>query len=148
MIDLFLKILDLIFGGLVQIRKVRATMHKAYFTGTDPLVCAYFFNITNLSKREIEVTHVWMDCRGKCISADPHERPLPKRFKPDEVWETWIEFEKLPSWIHDNPIPHGRVRLSTGRIIKTRRKKNIPSKGSVPGGPLRPEYSNPQPSGN
>jgi len=77
--DLVLKILGLLFGRLDQIRKVRATMHKAYFVGTEPRAWAYFFNITNLSKREIEVTHVGMDCRGEYISADPHERPLPKR---------------------------------------------------------------------
>ena len=139
--DLILKILELIFGGLVQIRRVHAIMHKAYFVDTEPRIWAYFFKIANLSKGDIEVTHVGMDCGEDYIEAHPDERPLPKRLKPDEEWETWIEFDKLPNWIHDNPFPHGRVRLTTGRIIKTKRAKNIPPKGEVAGGLVRPEYS-------
>ncbi len=141
MIDFVLKILDRMFDPIIQARKVRATMHKACFTGTEPPVWAYFLTITNLSKRDIVVTHVGMDCRGKYIAAEPQERTLPIRLKPPEPWQTWIEFEKLPDWIHDNPYPHGRVKLSTGRVIKTKRAKNIPSKGEVAGGPVRPEYS-------
>lgn len=141
MIDFVLKILDWMFNQIIQARKVRATMHKSCFRGTEPPVWAYFLNITNLSKRDIVVTHVGMDCRGVYIPAEPQERDLPIRLKPDDPWETWIEFDKLPNWIHDNPYPHGRVRLSTGRVIKTKRAKNIPPKGEVPGGPVRPEYS-------
>lgn len=141
MIDFVLKILDRMFNKIIQARMVRATMHKACFTGTEPPVWAYFLTITNLSKRDIVVTHVGMDCRGKYIAAEPQERTLPIRIKPVDPWQTWIEFEKLPNWIHDNPYPHGRVRLSTGRVIKTKRAKNIPPKGEVPGGPVRPEYS-------
>ena len=141
MIDAVLKILDWIFKHIIQARKVRATMHKAYFIGTKPPVWAYFINITNLSKRDIVVTHVGMDCREEYIPAGPQERDLPIRLKPFDTWETWIEFDKLPNGIHDNPYPHGRVRLSTGRVIKTKRAKNIPPHGEVPGGPVRPEYS-------
>jgi len=130
---------------LGQGREVLATMHKAWFDGTEPLVHAYFFTIVNLSEREIEVTHVGMECGGEYIDASQPERPLPKRLKPQESWATWIELEKLPTWIHDDPIRHGRVRLSTGQVIKTKRAKNIPPRGSVPGGELRPEYSNPPP---
>lgn len=143
--DFLLIIIKWMGSQLLQVRRVHSTMHKASFTGTEPLVQAYFFTIANLSKQEIEVTHVWMKCRGEDIAADQSDRPLPKRLKPDESWATWIELEKLPEWIHDDPIRHGRIRLSTGKIIKTKRAKNIPSSGNVPGGPLRSEYSNPQP---
>ena len=141
MIDFFLKILDRMFNKIIQARMVRVTMHKACFCHTEPPVWAYFITITNLSKQDIVVTHVGMDCRGKYIAAEPQERTLPKRIKPVDPWQTWIEFEKLPKWIHDNPYPHGRVWLSTGRVIKTKKAKNIPAKGEVPGGPVRPEYS-------
>lgn len=140
-LDFLLKFLE----WLGQLRRISATMHKASFEGTEPLVKAYFFTITNLSKCEIEVTHVWMECRGEDIDADQPERPLPKRLKPDESWGTWIEFNKLPEWIHADPTHHGRVRLSTGKIIKTKQAKKIPSRGSVPGGSIRPEYANSHP---
>ena len=39
---------------------ILATMHRAYFDGTKPLVEAYFIRITNLSKQDIWVTNVGM----------------------------------------------------------------------------------------
>lgn len=114
-------------------RRVRVTVHKACFDDTE--VWAYFINVTNLSKdREIVITHVSFEC-DPTVHAVPPKRPLPKRLKPDEPWETWIELDKLPKSVEKDPFRLGRVRLSTGKVVKSVENKNVPSHGMVPGGP-------------
>ncbi len=129
-IKLFLNWLLTLFG---QRRNVRATVHLATFqTG---LVC-YFINVTNLSAtREVEITHVYFDTNPQSPVVNP-DRPLPKRLKPDESWETWIPIERLPGWVHAKPYQLARVRLSSGKIIKSEQNKNVPETGEVPGGPV------------
>jgi len=48
--------------------------------------------------------------------------PLPKRLKPDETWETWIEAHRLPTWVHKDPYNLVRARLSTGTVVESRKK--------------------------
>jgi hypothetical protein len=60
------------------------------------------------------------------------ERPLPKRPKPDEVWEAWIETSRIPC--NDKDAFSGfRVRLSTGKVLKSSQNCNVPAVGVVPG---------------
>lgn len=121
-------------AGAGNQRRVRLTVHRAFFTKSR-LEC-YFINITNLSfKRELEITHVWFDCVPQ-VHVTHQDRPLPKRLKIDETWETWIEVRKLPDWIHDEPFTLARARLSTGAVIKSIENKNVPGRGAVPGGPI------------
>jgi hypothetical protein len=61
------------------------------------------------------------------------ERPLPKRLKPDEIWETWIPLQNIPETFLDEGYHLGRIRLSTGKIIRSRKDKKVPSIGFVPG---------------
>jgi hypothetical protein len=63
------------------------------------------------------------------------DRPLPKRLKPDETWETWVDVGRVPD-VGDKVYKLGRARLSTGVVIKSRKNAAVPEQGSVPGGPV------------
>jgi hypothetical protein len=64
-----------------------------------------------------------------------HDRRLPKRLKPDEAWETWIEESRVPlAWRGQKAFTSGRVRLSTGRVIHSKENKDVPRFGEIPGG--------------
>ena len=113
-------------------RRVRFTVHRAFFISSG--IECFFLNVTNISpKKEIEITHVWFDNKPQ-IPVLNKDRPLPKRLKPDETWETWIKVAKIPEWILESPYDKARLRISTGRIIKSKKNKNVPETGSVPGG--------------
>ena len=128
--SLTLWLLDRLRGWQQGRRKVRVLVHPAVFRGD--LTPCYFVNVTNLSRdREVEVTHVWFDVDSPVHVLRP-ERPLPVRLRGDESWETWIEFAKL---VHaSNPETLARVRLSSGKIIKSRLNPDVPTEGFVPGG--------------
>jgi len=81
------------------------------------------------------VTHVWFAVDPE-VHANPPDRPLPKRLKPDETWETWVEANRLPSGLGERLFALGRARLSNGRIVKSRKNKSVPSQGAVPGDPI------------
>lgn len=115
-------------------KRVTFLVHHAYFAGTGKP--CYFLNITNRSReRDLEVTHVWFALEPE-VPAHPVDRPLPKRLRPDETWETWVEADRLPADLGENLFKLGRARLSTRRIVKSRKNKNVPSQGAVPGGPI------------
>ncbi len=136
MIAYFLK---MIFGWLWETfgnrRKLRLTVHQAYFIGsTEPY---FFVNLANLSQsREIEVTHVWFDYSPQIPVIQP-DRPLPKRLKPDESFETWIEAGAIPGRLWSEAFTLARARLSNGQILKSRKNDNVPEAGVVPGGPIQ-----------
>jgi hypothetical protein len=126
-------ILQRLWEVFVERRRATLLVHHAYF-GTG--AACYFLNLTNRSsKRDLEVTHVWFALEPE-IHAHPPDRPLPKRLKPDETWETWVEADRLPSGVGESLFKLGRARLSTGRIVKSKRNKDVPSQGAVPGGTI------------
>jgi hypothetical protein len=87
--------------------------------------------LTNLSEnREIEATHIWLESEPELHILNP-KRQLPKRLKPDESWETWIELERIPEPIRNNPYDLFRVRLTSGEIINSSQNKNVPRMGTV-----------------
>ena len=68
---------DVLFQGLwsalINHRRVRVTVHRAYFVN-HPHDWSYFINVTNLSReRGIEVTHVWLATtpEAHAVSPDP-----------------------------------------------------------------------------
>jgi hypothetical protein len=94
----------------------------------------YFVNVTNLSEdREVEITHVWFETEP-IVNVMRPDRPLPKRLKPDEPWETWISVDELPIKKDKQVYKLGRVRMSTGAIVKSQENRQVPSIGFVPGG--------------
>lgn len=124
-------------------RKLRVLIHRARFQ-TDSHEY-YFVNVTNLSNnREVEITHVWFETKPIVHVLRP-DRPLPKRLKPDEPWETWISVDELSIKDDKQVYKLGRVRMSTGAIVKSQENRQVPSIGSVPGGSIRPEYANSHP---
>ena len=131
-----LAVLNMILGPFWQAfarrRRVRLLVHRAYFSTGEPCL---FLNLTNVSQgRDIEITHVYFDVEPQVHALRP-ERRLPKRLKPDETWETWLEASRLPADLGDSVYRLGRARVSSGRIIKSAKNKTVPSQGYVPGDP-------------
>src|SRR5687767_11200319 len=101
------KSIDLLAPELLVRRRLRFTVHRAAFRATGQE--AFFLNATNLSKdREIELTHVWLASSPPVAALQP-ERPLPKRLKPDETWETWIFVDAIPSHLHESVVQLARA---------------------------------------
>jgi hypothetical protein len=128
--SLGLKVLDYGRGVHQQRRRVRVRVHLAYFAASE--VPYLFVNVVNLSSgRDVEVTHVWFEIEPR-VDVLLAERPLPVRLRPDESWEAWVKAAKVMSV--PNPETRARVRLSSGRVIKSRRNRDVPPTGFVPGG--------------
>lgn len=124
-------ILDWLFKLLRLRQSVGVLCHQAVLLPAGPE--CYFINVTNLSpERDATITHVWMDC-GTQISILNPSRPLPHRLKPEDTWETWIEINRLPLPFRNNAFECGRVRLSNGRVIKSKQNTTVPAVGYVPG---------------
>jgi hypothetical protein len=125
------KLLDLIAPELLLRRRLRFTVHRAAFLSTGRQ--AFFLNATNLSKdREIELTHVWLASSPPIAALRP-ERPLPKRLKPDETWETWIYVDDVPTDLHKSIVSLARARLSTGKQVRAKLNVDAPPIGTIPG---------------
>lgn len=112
---------------------IRLAVHVATFVPSTRF--ALFINATNLSQAlEREITHIWIDSDPK-IHVINDKRPLPKRLKPQETWETWIDLWQLPREIlNDRLHTSVRARLSTGEIISAVLNEDVPQQGFVPGG--------------
>ena len=123
------KILSFIVGVLQDSRRVRFRSHRAFFTEDEYI----FLTVTNLSRsRDIEITHVWLELSPQ-VAALPPQRLLPNRLRPDEVWETWIPLQAVPPQFLPEALTLGRLRLSTGRVVKARPDNDVPFEGYVPG---------------
>jgi len=126
-----------IFGSLIVIYnlflRVQVKTHRAYLNN-GPLPY-YFIKIINLSPiREVEVTHVWFQNFGS-PSNEVHilnpQNPLPRRLKPQEIWETWIAVNEIPNMgeqVYDMFI----IELSNGRRYKSKKNKKVPTRGQLP----------------
>ncbi len=108
-------------------------VHRAVFVSTGQE--CYFVNATNTTDREVELTHIWFATEPATHVVQP-DRPLPKRLRPQESWETWISVHDLPVEKQDSVYLLGRVRLSTGAIAESRPNNTVPSAGFVPGGEI------------
>jgi serine/threonine-protein kinase len=116
----------------VAINSVRLLAHLAAFAGS--MRFALFVNATNLSETtDREITHIWIEARPK-VYVDNPRRPLPKRLKPQETWETWIEVWGLSKELLTEDLPTlARARLSTGDIIHSIPNESVPDSGWIPG---------------
>ena len=135
MIKVASKMIETVLEWLFKIiglkQSVRVLCHRAFFLPNGPE--CYFINVTNLSpQRDAELTHVWIE-RGNKIHVLNPSRPLPQRLRPEETWETWIEVGRLPIPVREDAFKLARVRLSNGRIIKSKKNENVPTAGYVPG---------------
>jgi hypothetical protein len=135
MTQLLSEMVQTVLGWLFKIiglrQSVRVLCHRAFLLTNGPE--CYFINVTNLSpQRDAEVTHVWVACGNDIHVLNP-SRPLPRRLRPEESWETWIEVNKVPPDVREAVFDLVRVRLSNGRVIKSKKNENVPSAGFVPG---------------
>ena len=95
----------------------------------------YFFTVINRSRnRDIVLTHVWVESRPEVHIIQP-ARPLPRRLSPDEPWETWVSVSALPADAKDDVYTLGRAKLSSGKVLKSIRDRDVPAVRFVPGGP-------------
>jgi hypothetical protein len=121
--------LDLWRGWQQQRRKVLVLVHTAVFLPGSPK--QYFMKVTNLSRsREIEITHAWFETEPRVDILNP-DRPLPARLRLDETFETWIPVGSVPAVPDVERL--GRVRLSNGKVVKSRLNKDVPPVGAVAG---------------
>jgi hypothetical protein len=142
--SLFVAVVGLILSRTVT-RRVRVTLHLGFADhGSFPRPPYYFINVTNISlTREIEVTSVWFEVgQFPKVYVLPGERPLPKRLKVDESWETWKSITELPTgYTNDEMYKTGRVQISTGKMFRSKQNKLVPSVGYVPGADPPPALS-------
>lgn len=111
-------------------RSVSCTVHLGYLDDRKQYA---FIQVVNRSpKKDVEITHVWFATHPRVNVHNPG-RPLPRRLKPDEPWETWIEVAKLPNGQRDTCFDKAVVRLSSGKQIRSTRAGGIPPTGHVAG---------------
>ena len=132
MTAVWLKIVDLLLTLFQKLRRIRVQAHRGVLLGIDEP--CLFINATNLSStRDVEVTHVWLETDPRIHVLNP-ERPLPKRLKPDEPWETWLPLASIPERYRESAVHLGRVHLSSGKTLRTVYRRRVPEAGWVPGG--------------
>lgn len=110
-------------------RRLRVLVHRAAFVGDSSE--HVFIKVTNLSdRREVEVTHIWFATDPPVHVLNP-SRPLPARLRLDETFETWIPVADVPEAADIERL--GRVQLSNGKVVRSRRNKRVPPVGNVAG---------------
>jgi hypothetical protein len=129
----------LVARGMVHVRptpptKLRLAVHRAAFLPIGP--DCFFINATNIgTDGDIEVTHIWFEITPP-LYVIQRDRPLPKRLKPQESWETWIRVDALNSRTEREVFDLARARLSTGEVVTSFRDEAVPPCGIVAGGPV------------
>jgi hypothetical protein len=124
------RVLLSLLGELGQrFRRVSVSAHRGYFAGQPEE--QIFVTVTNLSeKKEIEVVRVWLNT---IPSVEVLAQQLPKRLKTDESWATWLPVASVSSL----ELPYAeyrlKVRLSSGKEVRSVRTKNPAPMGYVPG---------------
>jgi hypothetical protein len=116
-------------------RRVRVRTHEAMFKAS--YKHCLMINVVNVGTRPLTITHVWL-ALDPPIYVENAERSLPRRLEPDEPWETWVAFaspnSSLTSVPREELMRAARVRLSSGHVLKSRRGRDVPAAGAVPGG--------------
>jgi hypothetical protein len=111
-------------------RRVRVLVHRGIFLLPESPEY-YFIKMTNLSRnREIQITHIWFDTEPRAHLLNP-ARPLEARLRPDETFEICVLVAEVPNapnveWL-------GRVRLSSGKTIKSQLNNKVPPVGHMAG---------------
>jgi len=110
---------------------IRVRVHRAYFRNKSEEPC-FFINVVNASQTtDIEITHVWY-ANSTRVDILEARRPLPRRLRPNESWETWIQTINIP--FDPNPFTKFHVRISTGEVFSSEQNRDVPPRGFVPGG--------------
>ena len=108
---------------------VRVSVHRAYLQGdSNP---RFFVNVVNdANGAEVEITHVWYAGTRRVDILEP-SRPLPRRLRPAESWETHVPVAAVPT---DTDLYRNfRVLLSTDQTFASEERRDVPPQGFVPG---------------
>jgi serine/threonine protein kinase len=118
-------------GNVTTGDPIRVLAHWAVLLNTHDV--ALFINVTNVSGDDLEVTHIWIESTPK-IHILNDKRPLPRRLKPQESWETWVVAWELPEKLVSNQACSLiRARISSGVVVHSKKNEDVPSEGYVPG---------------
>lgn len=87
-----------------------------------------YVKIINMSRHDVEVTHVWLATEPEVdlIALDP---PLPVRLRAEETHEVWFLLDDPPVDVELERLV--RVRLSSGKTVRSRRNRTVPPVGGV-----------------
>ncbi len=101
-------------------RKIAAAIRRAAWEASakDVRDC-WFITVRNLSDENLLVTRVWFESSPR-TEVDRRQRRLPKALAPGEVWETWLEVDKLPEDARERAHALARVSLASGTVIRPR----------------------------
>lgn len=107
---------------------VSATYSPMQSTETGPSDQRLYVKIINMSRHDVEVTHVWLATKPEVdlIALDP---PLPIRLRAEETHEVWFPLNDLPVDVELERLV--RVRLSSGKTVRSRRNNAVPPTGGV-----------------
>lgn len=83
------------------------------------------------SAGEFSIDELWFEADVDVPVENP-ERPLPVVLQPGDLFETWLPQSRLSAVV--DWAAAGRVRLSTGGVIQTKRNEHVPPGGFVGGG--------------
>jgi len=91
----------------------------------------FFIKVTNLSfTREVEIDRIWFTT---VPTIEVLAQPLPKRLRPDELWETWEPVSSLPNLELPYAEYRVRVRLTSGKEVPSRAGRSVAPRGYVAG---------------
>ncbi len=126
------KLLDLLLMFAGGLKRASVRVHEALLAQN--AVECFFINVTNTSpSKDIEITHVWLKTVPEIHVAN-EARPLPKRLRPDESWETWLPIAVVPKDQRGSVARSARVRISTGKVFHSKLREEVPPAGFIPGG--------------
>lgn len=116
--------------GLARYKgKVKVRVHVAELL-EDRGVAHYFINVTNLTNDLIVITHTTIGA----VSVLNPSRPMPRSLQPGESWETWVSkkyADRRSGSIY--LLNKAVVHLSNGKVIRSKRRRNVPKEGFIPG---------------
>jgi hypothetical protein len=117
---------------LLSLRQgVQVKVHRGFFEGDNTEY--YFVKVVNASpQRDIEIAHIFIE-HAPPVHIVNTSRPLPRRLKPDETYETWQQLSTLPPDIRNNAFSLFRVQLSNDKIYKSFKNTKVPNRGFVAG---------------
>ena len=111
-----------------SVKNLILLVHKAYFNGNP--IQHFFIKLINTSEsKEIEITHVWY--KNENITVDILTAPLPKRLKPDEIYETWVPVDQIPN--DENAFQNFHAVISTGEAFTSKQNIDVRPFGFIAG---------------
>lgn len=110
--------------------KIRATVHVAHFIEDDHKDDWAFINVTNLlPDRVVYVTHAYFETKPQTHCGA--KKAFPVSLCPQEPTTFAVRLDRIPKDARKKLFTLGRVRLSTGEIVKTVKETTLPTAGAV-----------------